>query len=126
MISRTSLAIAFLSTSLASSLGCQQNEVRLTAEQRQVVIDSITNSLNRMYVFPEVATRMDTDLRTRVKSGEFDTATAASSFAQLLTQDLQAISHDKHLRVRMRSANPSSGPAGSFGLNSSIFVFDRQ
>lgn len=121
MIRRTPLAIALLSTSLASSLGCQQNEVWLTADQRQVVIDSITSSLNRMYVFPDVATRMDADLRARARRGEFDDVSDASAFARLLTQDLQAISHDKHLRVRMRSTDPVNGPAGSFGVQSSIF-----
>ena len=121
MIRRTSLVVALLGISLTSSLGCQQNEVRLTAEQRQIVIDSIASSLNRMYVFPDVAARMDADLRARVKRGEFNDASDASSFARLLTQDLQAISHDKHLRVRMRSADPLAGAAGSFGVRSSIF-----
>ena len=121
MTRRSSLVIALFAVSMTSSLGCQQNEVRLTAEQRQVVIDSITGSLNRMYVFPEVAARMDADLHARAKRGEFDNVADASSFAQLLTQDLQAISHDKHLRVRMRAGNSGSGPAGGFGGSSSIF-----
>jgi len=121
MIRRTLLTIAFLGVTVSSSLTCQQNDARLTAEQRQIVIDSIAGALNRMYVFPDVAAKMDADLHARVKRGEFKDVSDASSFAQLLTQDLQAISHDKHLRVRTRAANPVSGPAGSFGAQSSIF-----
>ena len=121
MIRRTFLVIALLSISVTSWLGCQQGEVRLTAEQRQVVVDSIVSALNRGYVFPDVAARMDADLRARLKRGEFNDVSDASSFAQLLTQDLQAISHDKHLRVRMRPSDAGSGPAGGFGAPSEIF-----
>ena len=121
MIRRTLLSIGFLSLTVSSSSACQQDDARLTAEQRQIVIDSIAGALNRMYVFPDVAAKMEADLRARVKRGEFKGIADASSFAQMLTQDLQSISHDKHLRVRMRSANQVSGPAGSFGVPSSIF-----
>jgi retinol-binding protein 3 len=72
-------------------------------------------------VFPDVAARMESDLRARAKRGEFDEVSDVSSFAQRLTRDLQGISHDKHLRVRLRAADPMSGPAGSRGARSSIF-----
>ena len=121
MIRRILFALAFLVLSFTSSLGCQQSPVRLNSEQRQVVIDSVTRSLNRAYVFPDVAARMDADLRARVKRGEFDEVSDPSSFAQLLTQDLQAISHDKHLRVRMRSADHVSRLAAGVGDRFSIF-----
>ena len=121
MIRRTSLAIALVAMSLASSLGCQPGGTPLTAERRQVVIDSIASALNRMYVFPDVAARMDTDLRERVGRGEFNAVTDAPSFAQMLTHDLQAISHDKHLRVSVPAAGQGGGAAGSFGTHSGIF-----
>lgn len=121
MIRRTSLVIALLTISVTSSLGCQAGEVRLNTEQRRLVVDSIASALNRMYVFPDVAARMDADLRTRVKSGEFNEVDDPSSFAQRLTQDLQAISHDKHLRVRLQGADQVRGPAGSFGVNLGLF-----
>ena len=118
MIGRAFSSLALFALAAASCAGAQQ---RLTADQRQVVIDSITSNLNRSYVFPEVAARMDADLHARAKRGEFDKVDDASEFARLVTQDLQAISHDKHLRVRTRAADPVLGPAGSFGAPSSIF-----
>ena len=118
MIRRAFISLAVFTMTAAPCAGAQQS---LTAEQRQVVIDSIASSLNRMYVFPDVAARMEADLRARVTRGEFNELSDASSFAQLLTQDLQAISHDKHLRVRVRASDPASGPAGSSGEHSGIF-----
>ncbi|HMF87380.1 MAG TPA: S41 family peptidase [Gemmatimonadaceae bacterium] len=121
MIRRAFLSAALLTTFVASSAGCQPAGTRLTTEQRRVVLDSIASALNAMYVFPDVAARMDTDLRARAKRGEFNEVSDASSFAQQLTRDLQAISHDKHLRVRLRAADPVMGPAGSRGARSGIF-----
>ena len=120
MIRRTLISALFLTLPLSSQV-CAQQKIDLTREQRLVVIDSITSALNRGYVFPEVATRMAADLRARFAKGEFDNMSDGSEFAQTLTTDLQAISHDKHLRVRVRADNLSSGPAGSFGVNTNIF-----
>jgi len=117
---RRAFVPAVLALAAATCIGAQQS-APLTAGQRQIVIDSISGYLNRMYVFPDVAAKMDADLHARAKRCEFNDIADASAFAQLLTQDLQAISHDKHLRVRTRSAGSASGPAGSFGGQSNVF-----
>lgn len=77
------------------------------------VIDSLIAQLERAYVFPETAVRMGTDLRTRLARGEYNDLGDAESFAARLTEDLQAVSHDRHLRVRTASAPPVSASEGS-------------
>lgn len=67
---------------------------------RSAVIDSLFKQLNDEYVFPDTAKKMETDVRSRLKSGEYDNVTGSRAFAEKLTADLQAVSHDKHLRVR--------------------------
>ncbi len=119
MIRRALVSVSLLGLAAASCIGAQQQT--LTSQQRGAVIDSIASYLNAMYVFPDVASRMDADIHARAQRGEFDKLTDASDFAQTLTQDLQAISHDKHLRVRVRAADPVNGPAGSFGSRANIF-----
>lgn len=76
--------------------------------EKQVVIDSLSQLLEENYVFPEVAKKMTFDLKQRLKAGEYRTIKDAVLFADRLTQDLQAISHDKHLRV---SFNPGQAQA---------------
>jgi hypothetical protein len=120
MIRRALIFVSLLGVSAAASTGAQQ-QAALTGAQRQVVIDSIAGYLNAMYVFPDVAARMDADVHARAKRGEFDKLDDASAFAQTLTQDLQAISHDKHLRVHVRPADAVAGPAGGFGSRANIF-----
>jgi hypothetical protein len=77
-----------------------QPEMTIDAATRAAVIDSAIKNLNEAYVFPEVAKKMEQALRERVANKEYDSVTSAHVFAEKLTTDLQAVSHDKHLRVR--------------------------
>ncbi|MFZ1700257.1 MAG: S41 family peptidase [Pyrinomonadaceae bacterium] len=72
----------------------------IDAATRLAVIENLIKELNDGYVFPETATKMAADLRSRSEGKEYDSLTSSIAFAQKLTADLQAISRDKHLRVR--------------------------
>jgi hypothetical protein len=77
----------------------------IDAKLRAETLDGLIKLLNDSYVFPETAKKMEAALRERAKSGAYDKVTGGEEFARLLTEDLQAVSHDKHLRVRF-SADP--------------------
>jgi retinol-binding protein 3 len=72
----------------------------LDAATRDRVIDAIAAKLAELYVFPEVAAKMDQALRAHQSSGAYDKVGESRAFAQLLTEQLQAVSHDRHLRVQ--------------------------
>ena len=72
----------------------------LDARTRAAIVDSVTAALAEVYVFPDVAAQMDEQVRKQLRSGAYDGAKTHPDFAEQLTRDLQAISHDKHLRVR--------------------------
>ena len=63
-------------------------------------------ALQQFYVSPEVAERMANDLHERQGRGEF-ASLAGEALAHRLTDDLQEISHDQHLRVQFF---PGSAP----------------
>src|SRR5689334_4603817 len=77
-----------------------QSDMTIDAATRAAVIDSAIKNLNEAYVFPDVARKMEQGLRERVANKEYDSVTSARAMAEKLTTDLQAVSHDKHLRVR--------------------------
>ncbi|MCW5520232.1 S41 family peptidase [Aureitalea sp. L0-47] len=81
----------------ASCLQAQNTPV--TSAEKALVIDSVSSKLNSNYVFPEVAKKMSADLQSKLKSGAYNTISDPNQFATKLTEDLQAISKDKHLRV---------------------------
>ena len=78
-----------------------ENQPDMTIDEsvRVRVIDSVRKALNDDYVFPDVATKMDEAIRNRVKNKEYDGIKSAKGLATGITDHLQAISHDKHLRV---------------------------
>src|SRR5262245_10833631 len=72
---------------------------KIDAATRARVIDGAVAKLNEFYVFTETAKKMAEAEQARPKSGAYDSVTSAQDFATILTDDLQAVSHDKHLRV---------------------------
>jgi hypothetical protein len=79
--------------------GAVVENIKLDAAARQRVLDGVESNLKESYVYPETAKKMNDDLHDRQKRGEFDAVTDGDVFAALLTKDLQAVSHDKHLHV---------------------------
>lgn len=94
------IVIVIGNTVIVAQQGNEQPDMAIDAKIRTEVIDNILKNLNESYVFPEVAKQMETDVRTRLKNKEYDAITSAKEFSKKLTEDLQAISKDKHLRVR--------------------------
>ena len=77
----------------------------IDAATRSAVIEILLRELNDGYVFPDMAKKMESDVKTRINAKEYESITSARAFAEKLTADLQSISKDKHLRVRY-SAQP--------------------
>lgn len=81
------------------------SDLAIDAAERRRAVEGATRQLDEFYVYPDVAKRMDDAITSRLASGAYDSQTNGIVFANLLTTDLQAVSHDKHLRVTF-SARP--------------------
>src|SRR6185503_12503711 len=89
----------------------EQPDLTIDAATRTQVIDAALKRINDSYVFPEVAKKMEQSIRERVAKKEYDQITSAKQFSQTLTNDLQSVSNDKHLRVRYSNRPlPERGP----------------
>src|ERR1700752_1574779 len=113
VLTRLFIIVAALAVTVTAALAQQPEQPDLTidAATRTKVIDGILKRLNDSYVFPEVAKKMETSIRERVSNKEYDFFTSSKEFATKLTDDLQAVSKDKHLRVRYsHNAIPERGP----------------
>ncbi len=73
---------------------------QVSAAEKTKIIDKLSKELIENYIFLETADKMSDLVKTKLKSGGYDTVSDARMFAQILTMDLQSISKDKHLRVR--------------------------
>lgn len=70
--------------------------------EREAVVLRISELLEQQYVYPEVGEESGADLIARLQAGDFDEIASVEAFAARLTEALQSVSHDKHLRVRVR------------------------
>lgn len=108
-------AASALSLNLAGLAGAQtvaSDAPTLDAGMRAAIVDSISAVMSQIYVFPDVAEEMEQKLRDQLAAGRYDKLDSPPAFAEKLTEDLQSISHDKHLQVdpispRMRQWEPT-------------------
>ncbi|NMF63212.1 peptidase [Brasilonema octagenarum UFV-E1] len=62
------------------------------------IIETLISFLDK-YIFPEVAQRMKSQFRTHLQNGNYADITSAIKLAEVLTQQMQTISSDRHLQV---------------------------
>lgn len=80
-----------------------QPDMTVDAQTKSAVIDNLIKLLNEDYVFPDTAAKMEKALREHQEKKDYDAITSAIAFAKTLTDNLQDIAHDKHLRVQYSS-----------------------
>src|SRR5258708_1768063 len=87
-----------------------QPDSPMDAASAKQVIAAISKTLHDGYVFPETAEKMSQDFKSRLEKKDYAQVTSPKEFAKLLTDQLQAISKDKHLRVMyVHEQTPGAG-----------------
>ena len=74
-------------------------DTTIDAATRSQVIDGVLRHLQAGYIFPDKAAEMARAVREHARSGRYDRLERAQAFTRTLTQDLQAVSRDRHLEV---------------------------
>ncbi len=96
------IAVLAITSGIVSAQSSQPDS--LGEDERADVVERIGQMLNQRYVFPEIAQSCAEHLQAQLEAGEFDDLTDPGAFAKRLTESLQSVSHDKHMRVRPRRA----------------------
>jgi hypothetical protein len=78
---------------------------------RAAIVDSISAALLDQYVFADTAAHMARLIREKLAHGAYDALVSPQDFAQKLTEDLQSISRDRHLRVAVPPPEMQRGGA---------------
>lgn len=88
---------------MAFSQAAGPEDKPVDAKTQAEIIDSISQALNEVYVFPDVAKKMEKYLRKQYKDKKYADLTSMQDFTRKLTEDLREISKDKHLGVSFMS-----------------------
>lgn len=99
---RTSLFALFVTSATLSAKPSALSDA-VSAEERAAVVARLGELLAERYVFADVGEDCAAHLRAELAAGRFDDATSPEAFAALLTEQVQQISHDKHMRIQARA-----------------------
>lgn len=83
------------------NLSCAQDDGEsLSKEYKEEVINNLSVLMNQYYVFPDIAGDTEKHLWSQLKEGHFDQCKDDESFAAALTESVQEVNKDKHMRIR--------------------------
>ena len=92
-------SLIFMLTSVNFLWSGSFQESHLEDSTKSAIIDWICLKMNEIYVFPDVAKKMEEHIRTNLKNGDYDSISNPRVFARQLRSDLVEISHDRHFNV---------------------------
>ncbi|MEJ2114386.1 MAG: hypothetical protein P8X62_12135 [Flavobacteriaceae bacterium] len=95
----------------------QNNE--LTESYKEEAIHNLSQLMNDFYVFPEVAKTTAEHLKKQFENGYYGQFKTDETFANALTESVQSVNHDKHMRIRVN--RPFVAPP-----NSSERIFEER
>jgi peptidase S41-like protein len=87
----------------------------LDAAARTAAVKGAADALRQRYVYPDVGERAAQALEASLAAGKYDEIVEPAAFADRLTADLQAIAHDKHMRVAAFGVAPGPPPGAPTG-----------
>lgn len=100
------LTAVILAASVAVSFALQGPAI--DSASRKAVVDEVAKVLDERYVSQDVAKKYGAHLQAKLAAGTFEAAATPGALASLLTQELQRVNADAHLRVF--AAVPQGGP----------------
>ena len=96
--------LLFLALALAYGQRAE-SQIPLTKLVKKEVVDSLSKSLIKNYIFPDTARRMGNKIQENLAKGLYDTISNPRDFARKLTKDLRSVYNDLHLSMNF---NPSA------------------
>ncbi|MFL6857935.1 MAG: S41 family peptidase [Allosphingosinicella sp.] len=85
----------------------------LSEQARQDVVAKLSGALRERYVFPDVGEKAAARISAAAAAGQYATLTDPGAFAARLQADVDAVAHDKHLRIRSMNAPPPAPSPGA-------------
>jgi hypothetical protein len=84
---------------LLTGLSISGQTQKMNSKEIKVLVDSLSNVLNRYYVYPDRAALSVSEIRKKNESGTYNKITDQKELCNQLYEDLQKILKDPHLRL---------------------------
>ncbi len=119
---RISLLITILCFTLNISTAQDQS---ISKEYKEKAVQKLSDLMNEFYVFPEVAKKTEAHLKTQLESGHFDQYKNDEDFAAALTESVQSINKDKHMRIRKNRPYEAPDNSPERMIEERLYQMDR-
>ncbi|MEZ5083505.1 MAG: hypothetical protein R2750_08655 [Bacteroidales bacterium] len=83
-----------------SGVFSQDKVIKIEANEKILVVDSIAKFMTEKYVFPDKGKEMGDLVLKNLKDGKYDDISDPNEFADKLSEDLLTINNDRHIGVR--------------------------
>jgi hypothetical protein len=95
------LTLVLLTTPALSEVLIRKSDAdrAIEAQERTEVLNALVKALRAEYLYPDVGEKMAQAIEARELKKGYDTVTTGNALAEILTRQVQEISHDKHLRI---------------------------
>jgi hypothetical protein len=110
------VALVSIPSLLAAQQGRDASPLPITPEERGKVISAIAKEFDERYVFPDVATKVKEALEAEKEKGRYASLTTGQELAKALTDHIQEMTKDKHVRVncvneKLQPRREQAGPS---------------
>lgn len=85
--------------SVAASIAIPCQAQPLSQAEKRAVVEKAGEELIANYIYPGRAAEAKAKLDAGLTNGKYESATTPEALAEMLTSDLQSVTHDKHLKV---------------------------
>jgi retinol-binding protein 3 len=108
-----------IGVTLACGPGRGAKAEKLTPERRKETVEGVAKAVDENYVYPEAGRKLADAIRGHLKAGDYDQIEDDAALTRRLTDDLRAVTNDRHLGVRLVQAAPA-GPSAPDGPSTPI------
>jgi hypothetical protein len=108
----TTLLLAAPAAAQMMGGGPDEPDTPLDPATRSAVIESLATAVQSRYVFPDKGAALAKLLRQRAAKHAYDGITSSKAFADTLLSQMQAHTHDRHMRVHYRYVPFPANTAG--------------
>ena len=122
IVSRISLIVAVLCFSF---LVASAQEQSFTEKYKEEVVKKLSELMNDYYVLPDVAKKTETNLLKQLKEGHFKQFKNDETFAAALTESVQSINKDKHMRIWKNQPYEAPDNSPERLIEEKLFQIDR-
>jgi hypothetical protein len=95
------IIFSFFAAPLISQQIVNDGPEKLDKKMKTEAVNNIAKILDENYIFPDIGKKMGELIQNKLKNEDYNDIEDQMQFCMIVTQDLQSVSKDKHVNLRI-------------------------